>query len=378
MNVFRKRKQRKLAKQTLQHGIHVRNMREDLLSPADLTELNAKIGRLREAMRARDHETMEKAADALYKCAETIAPKRSMPGLRENLEIAVVAAAVAMGFRTYFIQPFKIPTGSMQPTLYGVQARNCDEPGLTDRLPFKIVKWMITGGWYQEVRATTTGYVSKDSSRAAEYDPSSYYFRIGGKRHRVPKAADMRLKSRFISEGSLLWRGIRTVGDHVFVNKVRWNFVRPRRGDIVVFHTQGITALEATLPKDRSGRPMTTHYIKRLVGLPGETISIDPPDLVVDGRKVREPETIGRIARREGEYEDGYRLVDRKQRGMDDPLLEAVTDSVELADDRYFALGDNTANSRDGRYWGSIPRKNLVGPALLVYWPFSRRWGLVR
>jgi len=377
MNILERRRMRKLAKQTLQHGVHVRNMREDLLAAAELTELNAKIGRLRAALRGRDYRDTEKAADALYKCAESLAPKRAMPGLRENLEIAVVAVAVAMGFRTYFIQPFKIPTGSMQPTLYGVQALNRDGAAVSDRFPLKILKWMILGEWYQEVRATTSGYVGRDQSRAAEYDPASYYFRIGGKRHRVPKSADMRLKSRFVSKGSLLWRGIRTTGDHVFVDKVRWNFVRPRRGDIVVFNTKGITALEATLPRDRKGEPVTTHYIKRLVGLPGETISIDPPDLVVNGEKVRKPDTIRRIAHREGEYE-GYQLVDKKRSGPDEPLLADDLDSVQLGGEEYFALGDNTTNSRDGRYWGAIPRRNLVGPAVFVYWPFSRRWGPAR
>jgi signal peptidase I len=41
-------------------------------------------------------------------------------------------------------------------------------------------------------------------------------------------------------------------------------------------------------------------------------------------------------------------------------------------------MGDNTRNSRDGRYWGAVPQANLVGPAFMVYWPVSRRWGLIR
>ena len=378
MNVFERRRKRKLGRQTLQHGVHIRNMHEDMLSPSDLTELEAKIGRMRESLRGRDHAAMEKAADELYKCSEHLAPKRSFPGLRENLEIAVVAIAVAMGFRTYFIQPFKIPTGSMQPTLYGVQAETCPGPGISDRLPLKLAKWMVFGEWYKEVRATSSGVLSHDRSRASELDPSSFYFRIGGKRHRVPKAADMRLSSEFVQKGTLLWRGIRTVGDHVFVDKVRWNFVRPRRGDIVVFNTTGITKLETTLPRDSKGKPISTHYIKRLVGLPGERISIDPPDLVVDGENVRDVDTIARIARREGEYKHGYQLVTRRRPEDEAPFLGRRDDRVELGDEEYFALGDNTTNSRDGRYWGAIPQKNLVGPALLVYWPFSERWGLAR
>ena len=52
-------------------------------------------------------------------------------------------------------------------------------------------------------------------------------------------------------------------------------------------------------------------------------------------------------------------------------------DSFNVPQERYFMLGDNSENSLDSRYWGSVPRENLVGTALWVWWPFSRRWGLV-
>jgi len=44
----------------------------------------------------------------------------------------------------------------------------------------------------------------------------------------------------------------------------------------------------------------------------------------------------------------------------------------------YFAMGDNSANSLDSRYWGPVPEENLVGRGLFVYWPFNRHWGLIR
>jgi signal peptidase I len=46
--------------------------------------------------------------------------------------------------------------------------------------------------------------------------------------------------------------------------------------------------------------------------------------------------------------------------------------------DGYFAMGDNSYNSYDSRYWGPVPQENLVGRGLFVYWPFNRHWGLIR
>ena len=55
--------------------------------------------------------------------------------------------------------------------------------------------------------------------------------------------------------------------------------------------------------------------------------------------------------------------------------LKNNTDVFTLDDDEYFMLGDNSENSQDSRFWGIVPRQNIVGRANLVYWPFSRRWG---
>jgi signal peptidase I len=148
-----------------------------------------------------------------------------------------------------------------------------------------------------------------------------------------------------------------TTGDHVFVDKVRWNLTKPKRGDIIVFNTDGIATL-----------PPKTHYIKRLVGLPNERIAIDPPRLIVNGQSITSPRGIERIVHTDPGYR-GYLLAGR---------LEAPADSVQLGPTEYFAMGDNTANSRDSRYWGAVPQENMVGPAFLVYWPFSARWGMPR
>jgi signal peptidase I len=58
--------------------------------------------------------------------------------------------------------------------------------------------------------------------------------------------------------------------------------------------------------------------------------------------------------------------------------LQGPQDRLPLGDGEYLPMGDNTFQSLDGRYFGPIPEKNIVGPAFCVYWPFGRRWGFVQ
>jgi len=255
----------------------------------------------------------------------------------------------------------------MQPTLYGIQYEPAEKATVMDRLPFKLAKWLVFGSWYMEVRATTSGSVAPDPDyvgNSADHVP----FYIGSVRHIAPKKGLTNLSfGQHVKKGTVLWRGHKVAGDHVFVDKLRWNLVPPKRGQIIVFDTDQIRGLQ-----------QKTHYIKRLVGMPGERISIDPPDLVVDGKALDGPESIRRIVKREPGY-DGYRLVTGRTDG--DPTswaLRQPSDYIDLSDEQYFACGDNTRNSKDGRYWGGVPEPNLVGPAVAVYWPFSKRWGAAR
>ncbi|MBM4148352.1 MAG: signal peptidase I [Lentisphaerae bacterium] len=385
------RRARKHAANLLRHAVHLKNMRGDLLCPEDLARLHSIIGRLRAAAAQKDLSGIGDANSEAEEVILQLAPKRGSAVLRENMEMLFVAVAVAMAFRSYFMQPFKIPTGSMQPTLYGVHSRMQDHPGWTDRVPCKAVKWLVTGEWYREVRVgasvsdhwpfkpvkyllTRRWYrplrgsaplLGPFTSEATK--PESFIFVVGPNRYDIPKDAVMRgelavMPGQYVQEGDLLWRGVVTSGDHLFVNRVAWNFTRPSRGDVAVFSTSGIHDLI-----------QGTHYIKRLIGLPGETVSVDPPEVLVDGRPVEVPESVGRISRREPGYEFGWTLATSP-----DAILRRPGDSLRIGAASYFVLGDNTVNSRDGRYWGTVPDRNLVGPAFVVYWPISKRWGLIR
>jgi signal peptidase I len=371
MTFFKNRQIRKTAINALHQAHHLRCIREDLLKETDLKKLSDAEAEVRKAVNERNWSGMAATADSLYACVTRLSPAYSHQNLRENVEIFVVAIAVAMAFRSYLIQPFKIPTGSMEPTLYGIHAVVVAEPGITDKWPLKIAKWLVTGEWYTEIRATMPGqlYARIDQN---PYDPSVVYCYVGDVRYTIPKDAAPLLSRRFgqyLSKGDLLCSAIVRAGDHVFVNKVSWNFRRPQRGEVIVFSTDNI-----------AGLAQDTHYIKRLVGLPNEAISIDPPYLVVNGQRVTGPAQIARVEDMKEPGYRGYQFVE--DLGPDKALLKSKMNSITLGPHEYLGFGDNTMNSKDGRYWGAIPEENLVGAASLIYWPFlpknhetTRGWG---
>lgn len=359
---IKRRRQRKDASETLRHVRHLRNVRGDLMSAPDLQCLLAAENALGAQLKRRGGADDELVArtEAAAEIAHRLSPRRSFASVRENIEVIVVAVAVAMGFRSYILQPFKIPTGSMEPTLFGIHALE-SEPTLTDRFPVKYVKWLLTGEMHHVVRTTTTGLLSEPQLAGSD-DPTSVFYYVGPRRYRLPRNAILRFRpGENVAIGQVLWSGKITAGDHVFVNKMAWNFRLPARGEIMVFATHGILGLQDG-----------THYIKRMCGLPGETISIRPPDLLVNEVITRAPVGIARVASKAPGYA-GYSLAQ-------DPraIITQTGDCIRLSDTEYLALGDNTFNSRDSRYWGPVPRQNLVGPATTIYWPLSRRWGLVR
>jgi len=372
MTFLKQRKLKKLAHELLRHAHHMRNMREDILSEAQLQELATRESNLRTSLEEKNSTFIESSMKSLEDTLNSIAPHPKGGGLRENFEILVVALVVAMSLRAYFLQPFKIPTGSMQPTLYGITSKQKDAPGLTDHVPFKFLKFAVTGQNYSERYAKTSGTLILSKSKSK--DPSVLLFEINGMLHKIPRDAviffaldqcefinkpgkeNVLKTGDSVNKGDLLWSGVVTRGDHVFVNKIIWNFRKPKRGEIMVFKTTDIPTLQ-----------QGTHYIKRMCGLPNDKVSIREPNLVINGEIVDAPKTIQRVTS-DPNYA-GYQLAGK---------LSSVDLEWPLTDSEYFAMGDNTGNSRDSRYWGPVPEKNLVGPAVIIYWPFSKRWGLAK
>jgi len=125
--------------------------------------------------------------------------------------------------------------------------------------------------------------------------------------------------------------------DRIFVNRFVYRFSMPERGDIIVF----------IYPEDNS-----RDFIKRVIGLPGETVEIRDGHIFIDGEKINNPFPIAMNSYyNHGSYGRG---------------------EVKVPEDEYFVLGDNSRNSKDSRYWGFVPSKNLKGKAFLIYWPFRR------
>ncbi|MBA3849356.1 MAG: signal peptidase I [Opitutus sp.] len=165
-------------------------------------------------------------------------------------------------------------------------------------------------------------------------------------------------------------------GDLLFVDRITYNFLPPKVGQGFVFKTDHI----ASPYMQRAGEQIRQYYIKRLVGTPGDTLEIRAPKSVRDGdgdpgnpagqlfrngSPITGADAFSSNARKEGFY-PGY---------VNSGLL-GIGQVAEVPANSYMALGDNSPNSQDSRYWGYVPEKDVVGKPLFIYYPLSRRWGL--
>ena len=159
MNFFEKRKIRKQLKSLLHHARTLRASREDVMNAGELAFLDEHYQSAHAAYRGGDGAAMEASGSALEACLNKLCPPKPLAGWRGNFAVLVVAISVAMAFRAYFYQPFKIPTGSMQPTLYGIHSepRPASDASFLDVQPLKFAKWLVTGESFKIVRSRSYG-----------------------------------------------------------------------------------------------------------------------------------------------------------------------------------------------------------------------------
>jgi signal peptidase I len=175
-------------------------------------------------------------------------------------------------------------------------------------------------------------------------------------------------------------------GDLLFVERVSYNFVEPKVGSGFVFKTDHINSVDM---QDAAGRQISQYYVKRLVGVPGDTLEIRPPVLYRNGKPIEGSVAFDKNARREDKY-PGYTnagsgvLSLGAQEGAggaagtaQDGLLNPAG-VITVPPKSYFALGDNSPRSKDSRYWGYVPEKDVVGRPLFIYYPLTKRWGPTR
>jgi len=378
------------------------NHQRDLLSPKAVEALDVALADAQKAIEANgvDREAIEKQMQNL----ETVANKWLKPyphaGWRENVEVLLAALAVAMGIRTFFLQPFKIPTGSMQPTLFGVTSvpdytRTMEEPakGAVTNLVvprgWQRVREWFEGASYLDIRAKVDGELQQVSQPVKFLIFNIYQsLTIGGRTHHIlfpPDYGSSTLQARAgLRLGTLYRQGEEVVrmrvnsGDHLFVDRVTYNFRSPKRGEIIVFETKGIPGL-----------PGDQFYIKRLVALGNENVQIgDDRHLIINGNRLdastphfqnvysfdpREPP-------RESQYSGHVNEKVRRQYfpqlpGLLAPLFPDQAAVVSVQPEHYMVMGDNTMNSLDSRTWGDFPATSVIGGSFFIYWPLTERFG---
>lgn len=395
------------------------NYKRDLLKPEQVAEIESRRSDLLAAIRSKDRAKVDEASKQIRAVCDNALPVQKPVGwLEDNVEVMFVAIVIALGLRAYYLQPFRIPTGSMQPTLNGIIGTplpRAEWPSFPQRMLQKILR----GRTYVSVELDRDRFIATDPGGNLKmgdmqfmhfFSRSQIAFRdsnptllsrlTGSDPLRLPAPisplrdigleralGEAQMNGGLLRKGTVLAEGTIDSGDLVLVDKVSYHFRKPKRGEVFVFDTLGIRGIHQRGGPQGAG----SHYIKRLCGVPGDTLSIQPPNVLIDGKIAKEP-GIQRVIQAQGNYSrnpTGYIYSDPgelyRRNGSVSQYLAGPQDKLSLAAQarpgmrEYAALGDNTGNSLDSRYWGPVKEFNLVGPALFSLWPITTgHWGFIR
>jgi signal peptidase I len=151
-------------------------------------------------------------------------------------------------------------------------------------------------------------------------------------------------QARVIPSGSM--ENTLLIGDHLIMSRIGYDagvpftgwhmplWRNPKRQQIVIFKPP----YNPTLPD----------YVKRVIGLPGDIVDIHDGSVWIDGKRLVEPYTLGKTE-------------------SPDPSASSIKLPYKVPENCYFVMGDNRGNSLDSRYWGCMPRKNLIGTPVMIY-----------
>lgn len=426
------RKMRDNARNWLELADKVWHFRRDVLAPKEATELRQHTDGLRGQLKAKADAaklklSIEALEDVLRRTGGAIYPKTT---LVENVEFFLVAAIVILGIRTYFVQPFKIPTNSMWPTYYGMTPEVYTDKAQEPSAAAVAARAVLFGAWPHRLDAPADGEILipiGGGSRSIVHcdivpgrswgviptDLREYSILVGGAvaKVRVPldfdfdwaiydayfstgkddhysgrkfidlfearRAAGQTVQvdlngqrlfclrtGKFVKAGERLLSFDELTGDQLFVDRVSYHFVRPQVGQGFVFRTDNIHSPDMT---DGAGNQVESYYIKRLVGTPGDTLEVREPVLYRNGAPITGAAAFVANAKRTGLYA-GYTAVRDLSPGR----------TITVPKTGFYAMGDNSGNSADSRFWGFVPRKDAIGRPLFIYFPFTKRWGPAR
>ncbi len=401
------------------------NYKRDILDEDRVSEIQSRIADHKAAIKSGTEAETKEAGKLLEKTCEQALPKYERPNaFQENIEVFFVAIIVALGIRAYFLQPFRIPTNSMYPTLNGITGEAIpkdDWPALplrgiqqvthgrnffnltadsdssiesiTDYQSlrfFSRVKVRFTGGQVETFSGSATSLwqagLTEFYDKLIQKQNPALWSRL---KHdsiddRSDKYKGMALSHYKIPAGTKILEGYTQSGDLIIVDKVSYHFKSPKQDDVLVFDTRGIKHIEA---QNKKNNTPPSHYIKRLVGTPGQHITIQPIDhadtnypsggiLVRDGQNATDPGIV-----RVQSLKNGYHGYRQKATLGYPPYIADIKldDKPSTGLSEYWAMGDNSYKSSDSRVWGSVKEYNVVGPAFLSLWPFgSGHWGVIK
>ena len=384
----------------------------DLLAPAAIGGVAEALNNLQAAIADGHTGRIRIKAEEMQFAGEKWLKPYPKAAWRENVEVLLVALAVAMAIRTFFLQPFKIPTGSMQPTLFGVvsvpdftkinawqedrekisaEVREQWKARAALQIPSgwdKVKDW-FKGNSYIQVVAEADGVIDSFTppTKILIFNLKQS-LSIGGVTHTMwfpPDLGEQSLAKRAgIDPSHVYHKGDEVIkmkvstGDHLFVDRMSYNFCKPDRGEIVVFETKGI---------DHPQMPQDQFYIKRLVVLPGEKVQIgDDRHLRINGQRLDAStphfENVygynPNLKPKDSQFSGHVNRTVAVTYGLYPNLAPSFPDAqtvYENAGNSYMVMGDNTCNSFDSRAWGGFPAQNVIGKSFFVYWPITERFG---